>query len=81
MTTNTLINCGSFTVSIGQTTKDVAIISKSSGDFVKLDQTSRSKKLRKVKRTFKNHLCCDQTFCFSWFNDDMTKQLVDILRS
>ena len=48
-----------FTLSVSIfNTNEVAIISNNSGNFVKLSQTKVSKKLRKIKRIFINHLSC-----------------------
>ena len=70
-----------FSVSIGVwDTSEVAIISNNTGDFVKQKQTKISPKLRKVKRVFKPNFCCNDTFCFSGFNFDLTKKLINILK-
>ena len=75
------INAGNFIVSIGTfDTGDVAIFSKSSGNFVNQKQTKVSKKLKRVKRVLKTWLSCDQTFNFRFMTDDTTIQLINILR-
>ena len=49
-----LINAGNFQVSIGTyNISDVAIFSKSTGNFVKMSSIKKSKKLKSVKRKFK----------------------------
>ena len=64
------INAGNFIVSIGTfDTQDVAIISKKSGDFVKLKQAKVSKKLRKIKRLHKLWLNNHDTFNFQFMPD------------
>ena len=75
------INAGNFIVSIGSfNTAHVAIISKSSGNFVKLQQAKKSKKLRQVKRKFKSWINNDDTFNFDHMGDDMATQLIMMLR-
>jgi hypothetical protein len=78
----TSISAGNFLVSIGTfNLSDVAIISKSSGEFVTLSMTKRSKKLRLIKRRLKCFLSCDQTFNFQHMTEDKTQELIDILKS
>lgn len=76
-----LINAGNFKVSIGTyDTRDVAIFSKHSGEFVKLKQAKVSKKLRKIKRQFKGTLNSDTTFTFSFMQPEAVKELIQILK-
>jgi len=75
------INAGNFIVSIGTfNTSDVAIISKHSGDFVLIKQTKISPKLKRVKRLLKSWLNSNNTFTFQFMNDDLTTQLLNILK-
>ncbi len=75
------ISAGSFMISIGKfSTADVAIFSKHSGDFVSQRMTKRSKKLRKIKRLFKHHLCCDKTFCFGHMTEAQAVEMIAILK-
>jgi len=75
------INAGNFIVSIGTfDTSDVAIISKHSGDFVLIKQTKISPKLKRVKRLLKSWLNSNNTFTFQFMNDDLTTQLLNILK-
>ncbi len=77
-----LINAGNFLVSIGSfSTSDVAIISKHNGRFVKLSQTKRSKKLRTIKRLFNTWINNNTTFNFQFVTDDITSQIIAILRT
>ena len=76
------ISAGNFIISIGAfNTGDIAIISKSTGDFTRLTQAKRSKKLRKIKRTFKSFINNDTTFNFQFMTDDLTTQLIMMLKS
>ena len=76
-----LINAGNFQVSIGSFRRsDIAIISKSSGDFVKLSQVKNSKILKSVKRKFKSWINNDETFNFEHMTDDMTVDLIWMLK-
>jgi len=76
------IKIKNFTISIGAfNTSEVSIISNTSGDFVKLKQTKVSKKLRKVKRQFKVWLNNDIDFCFSHMNDNLTNELISVLKN
>ena len=76
------ISAGNFIVSIGSfTTTEVAIFSKSSGKFVELKMTKRSKKLKKIKRKFKTWLNSESTFTFSHFTPEKVGELVTELKS
>lgn len=78
-----LIDCKNFEVSIGiYDPKEVAIFSKKTGDFVKINKSNlkRSKKLRKIKRVFKYWLNSNNTFTFSFMNDLRTQQLINELK-
>jgi len=76
------INAGNFIISIGTfNAGHVAIISKSSGEFVLLKQAKISKKLRKIKRNFKSYINNDTTFNFEFMTEDLTIQLITILKS
>jgi len=78
---NQQISAGNFIISIGRDgVRDVAIFSKSTGDFVKLTSKKRSKKLRAVHRKFNKFVSSFDTFCFSWFTDDMVVDLINILK-
>lgn len=76
------INAGSFQISIGSfDTGDVAIISKSSGSFVKLsDVKKNSIRLKRVKRELKSWISSDSTFNFQHMTPDLTQDLIDILK-
>lgn len=75
------ISAGNFVVSVGVfTTGDIAIVSKSTGDFVSLSSTKRSKKLKSIKRKFKHFMCSEDQFFFSHFSDDMTVDLINMLK-
>ena len=77
----TLINAGNFQVSIGTfSSSEIAIISKSSGNFVNLEQIKTSKRLRKVKRLLKSNINSDSTFTFSFMQDDQIDKLIQILK-
>lgn len=73
------INAGNFIISIGTFDKrEVAIISKSSGNFAKIKNAG--KKLLKVKRTFKAWLNSKDTFTFSHMTKDNTEELIKNLK-
>jgi hypothetical protein len=75
------ISVGNFIVSIGSfDISDVAIISKSSGNFVLLKQTKISPKLKRVKRLFKSWLNSDSTFTFQFMDQDQVVQIINILK-
>ena len=70
-----------FTLSISIfNANEVAIISNNTDSFVKLSQTKVSKKLRKIKRLFRSHLSCHETFCFGWLSDSDILRVIDILK-
>lgn len=76
------INAGSFIVSIGTyNTGDVAIISKSSGEFSKLKDIRKGGKLAKVKRRFKRELNNRETFNFQFMTEEKTLELIKLLKS
>ena len=78
----TLISAGNHLVSIGTfKTSDIAILSKHTHEFVKLERAKTNKKLKKVKRLFKSNLNNDTDFVFEFFTDDKTRQLISILKS
>ena len=77
----TTINAGNHLISIGTfTTSEIAILSKHTHEFTKLERTKTNKKLKKAKRRFKSFLCCDTSFCFRSFTDDMINELILILK-
>jgi len=78
----TLISAGNHLVSIGAFNRsDIAILSKHTHKFVKLERAKTNKKLKKVKRLFFYHLNNDTDFVFEFFTDDKTRQLISILKS
>ena len=79
MKTGEQIKAGNFIVSIGAFDKrEVAIISKSSGDFAKIKNAG--KKLKQVKRKFKTWLNSDETFTFSFMTEDLINDLITLLK-
>jgi hypothetical protein len=77
------INAGNHIVSVGiRNTTDIAIISKTTGRFVKFKDIKKGGVLWKIKRNkkFKIFLCSDNDFCFSWMQDDMAIDLINLLR-
>jgi hypothetical protein len=77
----TLISAGNHLVSIGTfNTSDVAILSKHTNEFVKLERAKTNKKLKKVKRVFKSKLNNDTEFVFEFFSDDDIVKLISILK-
>jgi hypothetical protein len=77
----TLISAGNHLVSIGKYDKsDVAILSKHTGKFVKLERTKTNNKLKKVKRLFFYALNNDTDFVFEFLTDDKTRELISILK-
>jgi len=73
------INAGNFIISIGAfDIREVAIISKSSGDFVKIANTGV--KLKKVKRKFRTWLNSDTTFTFSFMTEERIIELIELLK-
>lgn len=79
---NSLINAGNFLVSIGtHKITHIAIISKHTGEFVKIKDIKRGGKLSKVKRKFKTWLNSDETFTFEFMEPEITKELIKFLKS
>lgn len=77
----TLISAGNHLVSIGTfKTSDIAILSKYTHRFVKLERAKTNNKLKKVKRLFKSNLNNDTDFVFEFFTDDKTRELISILK-
>ena len=77
----TIIKAGNFLISIGFfRTSEIAILSAYSHEFIKQERTKTNKKLKKAKTRFKNFLCCDTSFCFHRFTDDMINELILILK-
>ena len=75
-----VIKAGNFIVSIGSfNITDIAIISKSTGDFVKFKNIKKGGKLAKIKRKFKNNINSDTTFTFSFMQPDTTAELIKFL--
>lgn len=75
---------GNFMVSIGHySTTEVALFSKTSGNFVKLNKANlkRSKTLRKIKRKFRSYLNSKETFTFSHMIPEVTNDLIQTLKS
>ena len=78
----TLINCGSFQLSIGtHSTSEIAIISKSSGEFCRFKDIKKGGKLSKIKRKFSGRLCSTTDFCFSFMREQDTLDLIAMLKS
>ena len=78
---SSLINAGNFIVSIGtHTISDVALISKSSGNFVSFKNIKKGGKLSKIKRKFKNKICDDNQFFFSFMSKEDVFNLIKILK-
>lgn len=76
-----LINAGNFQVSIGTyNITDVAIISKSSGNFVEFKNIVKGGKLSKVKSKFKLWLNSKETFTFQNMQPETTIQLINFLK-
>jgi len=79
MKKGTLINAGNFQVSVGTfDEREIAIISKSSGEFVQIKKAG--KKLKSVKRKFKTWLNSDETFTFSFMTPDLVMELIKLLK-
>ena len=77
----TIIKAGNFLISIGTfRTSEIAILSAYSHEFIKQERAKTNKKLSKAKRIFKNNLNCYTNFCFRSFTDDMTNELILILK-
>jgi hypothetical protein len=77
MEKGTKVLIGNFILSISKfNNSEVALLSKHTGEFVKLERAKTNKILRKVKRNFK-HLTCNKTFCF-WCSDH--NKLINILK-
>tara|TARA_R110002153_G_scaffold76733_3_gene197621 strand:+ start:4222 stop:4485 length:264 start_codon:yes stop_codon:yes gene_type:complete len=75
------INAGNFIVNIGTfDTTDVAIISKSSGHFVKIKQSKISKKLKLIKKLFRFNINNSTDFVFQSLQVDQVNDLITILR-
>ena len=77
----TIIKAGNFLISIGTfRTSEIAILSAYSHEFIKQERAKTNKKLSKAKRIFKKNLNCYTNFCFRSFTDDMTNELILILK-
>ena len=77
----TLISAGNHLISIGTfNTSEIAILSPFTMEFTKLERTKTNKRLKKAKKIFKSFIACDTTFCFRHFTDDMTNELISILK-
>jgi hypothetical protein len=77
----TVIKAGNFIVSIGSfNITEIAIISKSTGDFVKFKDIKKGGKLAKVKRKFKENLNSETTFTFSFMWPDTIAELIKFLK-
>ena len=75
------IVAGNYIVSIGTySTTDVAIISKNTGEFVKISNIRKGGKLEKVKRKFGKGLNSKDTFTFQFMQPDKVSDLVDFLK-
>ena len=74
---------GNFMVGIGHhDIREVALISKTTGEFVKMDKQNlkRSKMLRTVKRKFSMWLNSKETFTFSHLTPERINELVAVLK-
>lgn len=76
---NTLINCGSHEVSIGTDTTEIAIFSKTTGEFCKFKDIKKGGKLAKIKRKFKKHLISETDMVFKMQEDDAI-ELIEMLK-
>lgn len=78
----TLINAGNYQVSVGTySTGEIAIISKSSGEFVRLEHLpKKGGVLRKIKRKFKIYLNSEETLTFSHLPESMTLEMIKMLK-
>lgn len=75
----TLINTGNFIVSVGHfDSHEIAIMSKHTHEFVKLERAKTNNRLRSVKRKFKSWLNSDDTFTFSFMQPE---QVVDMIKT
>lgn len=75
------INAGNYIVSIGTyKTTDVAIVSKNTGEFVKISNIRKGGKLEKAKRKFGRWLNSKDTFTFEFMQPDTVSDLVDFLK-
>lgn len=83
LTKGQLINAKNHLISIGTfNTTDVAIISKSSGEFVKFKNIpKKNSPLNKIKLRFKSHLCSEDSLVFQWIGSDQVQQMIDILKN
>jgi hypothetical protein len=76
-----LINAGNFQVSIGTfDIRDVAIISKHTGNFVEMKNIRKGGKLAKVKNRFKSNLNSKETFTFQFMQPTTTIELINFLK-
>ena len=84
LTNDDFFSAGNFMISIGHSDiREVALFSKSSGRFVKLNKQNlkRSKTLRRVKTRFSSWLNARDTFTFSFMTPDLINELIDLLKS
>jgi hypothetical protein len=77
----TLIPCKGFMISIGtHSTSEIAIISKTTGEFAHFKDIRKGGRLAKIKRKFKAHLCSTIDLCFSGMSDSDTFDLITMLK-
>jgi len=57
--------------------RELAIFSKTTGEFSPLN--SKSKILKSVKKKFKSNICDRESFCFSFMDDEQTTELINLL--
>lgn len=73
------IECGNHLVHVGDhNTGDIAIVSKYTGSVAKF--TDAGKKLKKVKRVFKAHICDDEKFYFNFMTEECIRNLIELLK-
>lgn len=77
---NTLIPAGNYFVSVGIEITEIAILSKSSGDFVTFKNIKRSRKLTHIKRKFAKYLSCEDSFFFSHMGSEAVNLLIKKLK-
>lgn len=75
------ISAGNYIVSVGTyNSTDVAIVSKNTGEFVKISNIRKGGKLEKAKRKFSKWLNSKETLTFQFMQPDTVSDLVNFLK-
>lgn len=79
LTPNTQIFIKNHIISIGVDPTDIAIISKTTGNFIQFKDIKKGSRLKTIKRLFKHKLCSDNDMCFSFMRLEDVNKILSIL--